>query len=176
MMWIFLINIIIFVFFIVKNELSVIKMDIIYIELKNEEINLIKPLWENLKEQHCEVSTYFPGKYGKFSFEERKAQILNKTIAGCIKIDIVKDKDNDQYIGYCVSSILENIGEVDSIYINENYRNSNIGTQLMKRSLHWMDKKNVINKKIVVAVGNEELFSFYKKFNFYPRHIIIEQK
>ena len=151
-------------------------MDIIYLELKIEEIDLIKPLWENLKDHHCDLSTYFPEKYHQFSFAERKAQILNKARKGSIKIDIVKDKDNEQYIGYCVSSILEHIGEIDSIYIDENYRNSNIGTQLMKRSLYWMDKKSVKNKKIVVAVGNEELILFYQKFDYYPRHIILEQK
>ena len=151
-------------------------MDIIYIELKKEEIDLIKPLWENLKEHHCEISTYFTGKYQKFSFEERKAQILKKSNKGSLKIDIVKDKDNEKYVGYCISSILEDIGEVDSIYIKEKYRYSNVGTQLIKRSLQWMDRKGVINKKIIVAVGNEELIPFYQKFNFYPRHIIIEQK
>ena len=39
-----------------------------------------------------------------------------------------------------------------------------------------MDNMCVKNKKIIIAVGNEELISFYQRFNFYPRHITLEQK
>jgi hypothetical protein len=46
----------------------------------------------------------------------------------------------------------------------------------MERALDWMDKKGVKAKKIVVAVGNEDLLSFYERYNFFPRHLILEQK
>ena len=151
-------------------------MDIIYIELNDDEIDLIKPLWENLKEHHRELSTYFTGKYEQLTFKERKEQILKKASNRSLKIDIVKDKENEQFVGYCISSIFDKVGEIDSIYIEKNYRNENIGIQLMKRSLNWMDNMCVKNKKIIIAVGNEELISFYQRFNFYPRHITLEQK
>jgi ribosomal protein S18 acetylase RimI-like enzyme len=152
-------------------------MNINYIELTKNEINLIKPLWENLKVYHHELSPHFPERYMQFTFEERKEEILKKAGNGTLKMDIVKDEDTMQYIGYCISSISkENIGEVDSIYLNEKYQSLGIGTPLMKRALNWMDEKNVKSKKIVVAVGNEELLSFYEKFDFLPRHIILEQK
>jgi ribosomal protein S18 acetylase RimI-like enzyme len=152
-------------------------MNICYIELNNNEINLIKPLWKNLKVHHHRLSSHFPERYMQFTFEERKEEILKKSGNGTLKIDIVKDEDTMQYIGYCISSISkENVGEVDSVYLNEKYRSLGIGTHLMKRTLNWMDEKNVKSKKIVVAVGNEELLSFYEKFDFLPRHIILEQK
>lgn len=152
-------------------------MDINFIELNNEDIGLIKPLWKKLKNHHHELSTHFPERYMQFTFEERKEEILKKSENGVLKIEIAKDENNSQYIGYCISSISnDNIGEVDSIYLDEKYRSSGIGAHLMERALNWMDEKGVKDKKIVVAVGNEELLSFYEKFDFYPRHIILEQK
>ncbi|MGZ7134721.1 MAG: GNAT family N-acetyltransferase [Methanobacterium sp.] len=89
----------------------------------------------------------------------------------------MKDEDTKENVGYCISSILEdNTGEIDSIYLVENYRLSGIGDTLMKRALKWMDEKGVKSKKIRVAVGNDELISFYHKFDFLPRHIILKQK
>ena len=152
-------------------------MNISYKELNNKDIDLIKPLWENLNSHHHELSTHFPERYKQFTFEERKEEILKKAKNGILKIDIAKDENNDQYIGYCISSISkENIGEVDSIYLDEKYRSFGIGNQLMNRALNWMDEKGVKDKRIVVAIGNEEMLSFYEKFDFFPRHIILEHK
>jgi len=152
-------------------------MNINYEELNNEDIDLIKPLWKNLNSHHHELSTHFPERYKQFTFEERKEEILKKAENGILKIDIAKDENNDQYIGYCISSISkENIGEVDSIYLDEKYRSFGIGNQLMNRALNWMDEKGVKDKRIVVAIGNEEMLSFYEKFDFFPRHIILEHK
>lgn len=107
----------------------------------------------------------------------RKKELLDKSINGHLKIDIVKYRDTEETIGYCISSISDKKnGEVDSIYIEEEYRSIGIGAHLIKRALNWMDEKGVKSKKIVVAVGNEELLSFYQKFDFLPRHIVLEQK
>lgn len=152
-------------------------MNIKYIKLNNSQIDVIKPLWQKLKVHHHELSTHFPQRYLQSKFEERKEEILEKSENGELKIDIVKDDEKNEYIGYCISSISEdNVGEIDSIFLDENYRSSGIGNKLMNRALDWMKKKGVKSKKIVVAVGNEELLSFYEKFDFLPRHIILEQK
>ncbi|MGF7117205.1 GNAT family N-acetyltransferase [Methanobacterium oryzae] len=152
-------------------------MNINYIALNKEEINKIKPLWNNLRDYHSELSTHFQERYKAVKFEDRKEEILKKSENGILKIDLVEDKNNSSYVGYCISSISEeNVGEVDSIYLNEKYRSSGIGSALMERALNWMDKNGVKTKKIVVAVGNEELLSFYKRYNFFPRHLILEKR
>jgi ribosomal protein S18 acetylase RimI-like enzyme len=152
-------------------------MNIKYIELNKHEIDIIKPLWEKLSAHHQELSPHFPERYTEFRFEERKEELLKKSENGILKIDMAKDEKSGQFIGYCISSISdESIGEVDSIYLEEKYRSLGIGDELMKRSLNWMDQKGIKSKKIIVAVGNEELLSFYKRYDFLPRHIILEQK
>ena len=152
-------------------------MNINYIELNKEQIDIIKPLWDNLRDYHSELSTHFPERYNVTKFEDRKEEILKKSENGILKIDLVEDKNTASYVGYCISSISEeNVGEVDSIYLDEKYRSSGIGSALMERALNWMDEKGVETKKIVVAVGNEDLLSFYERYNFFPRHLILEQR
>lgn len=152
-------------------------MNISYIELGKEKIDEIKPLWEELNDHHGDLSTHFSEKHEKFSFSDRKKQILKKSENGTLRIDIAKDNNTNNYVGYCISSISDElVGEVDSIYLKEKYRSSGIGKQLMNRALEWMGDEGVNDKKVVVAVGNEELLSFYEKYGFYPRHIILEHK
>lgn len=151
-------------------------MNINYIELNTEQIDKIKPLWNNLRDYHSELSTHFSERYNAVKFEDRKKEILRKSENGILKIDLVEDKNTDSYVGYCISSISEeNVGEVDSIFLDEKYRSSSIGSMLMERALNWMDKNGVKTKKIVVAIGNEDLLPFYGRYNFFPRHLILEQ-
>lgn len=152
-------------------------MNVNYIELNEEQIDLIKPLWDELRNYHGKLSTHFPERYIMVKFEDRREEILKKSKNGTLKIDLVEDKNTASYVGYCISSISEeNVGEVDSIYLTEKYRSSGIGSTLMGRAINWMDEKGVETKKIVVAVGNEDLLSFYERYNFFPRHLILEQR
>jgi ribosomal protein S18 acetylase RimI-like enzyme len=151
-------------------------MNINYIELNNEQIDLIKPLWEKLKDHHRELSQHFQERYAEFTFSDRKEELLNKSEKGILKIDTAKDNDTEQIIGYCISSISDElVGEVDSIYLDDEYRSSGIGNKFMERSLNWMDKNGVKTKKVMVAAGNEDTLVFYSRYNFFPKHIILEQ-
>ena len=166
-----------------KNQVNSIRsfikgynMNINYIELNNDKIDLIKPLWEKLRDQHRELSPYFPERYVELTFGERKEDLLKKSENGILRIDTAYDKTTEQFIGYCISSISnEQIGEVDSIYLEEKYRSEGLGDTLMKRSLNWMDQNGVKTKKIMVAAGNENTLAFYSRYNFFPKHIILEQ-
>ncbi len=151
-------------------------MPISYIELDNDQIDLIKPLWEKLRNHHRELSPYFPERYVEFKFQERKEDLLKKSENGILRIDTAYDEATEEFIGYGISSISDKkVGEVDSIYLEEKYRSYGIGDALMKRSLDWMDQNGVETKRIMVAVGNENTLAFYSRYRFFPKHIILEQ-
>ena len=151
-------------------------MSISYIELDNEHIDSIRPLWEKLRDHHKELSPYFSERYVELTFQERKDDLLEKSEKGILRIDTAYDEAAEQYIGYCISSISdEKVGEVDSIYLDKKYRSSGIGNALMKRSLDWMDQNGVETKRIMVAAGNENTLAFYGRYKFFPKHIILEQ-
>ena len=64
---------------------------------------------------------------------------------------------------------------IESIYLDEGYRLKGIGDYLMRRHLDWMDKNGVKLKNLTIVVGNEDLLNFYKRYNFYPKLILLEQ-
>lgn len=146
-----------------------------YLQGGKELLDLVEPLWEKLKEHHKVNSNYFTKYFSNFSFEARKAKFLTDSIVS-IRIDLVKDTEQNLFIGYCISTINnEHIGEVDSLFLEAEYRKLGIGDELMKRVLNWMEDSQVKTKIIGVAEGNEAVIDFYKRFGFYKRRIVLEQ-
>ncbi|MDT8716856.1 GNAT family N-acetyltransferase [Clostridium sp. 19966] len=138
-----------------------------------ELLEFVEPLWYKLNKHHEEKSNYFKERYRNFKFENRK----NKLLLGDMLINIDLIKKEKAYVGYCISSInKEHIGEIESIYIEEEYRKYGLGDSLMKRALKWLEEKGAKSKMIGVAEGNDEVLEFYKKYGFYKRTTILQQK
>jgi len=132
----------------------------------------IKELWEELNKHHLEKSPYFKHHFENYTFEKRKESIIKEAKNG--KILVIIAYDNNKKIGYIVSSVKTNIGEIESIYIKEDYRKCHIGNILMEKSLDFLKSNDV--KKIIIGVsyGNEEAFGFYEKFGFYPKVTVLQ--
>jgi ribosomal protein S18 acetylase RimI-like enzyme len=145
--------------------------------LGNERLfDYVKELWEELNKLHRLKSLHFDDFYKTLNFETRKANLLKKSKTGSIRVEIAIDDKTQNKVGYCVSSVdKDKIGEIESIYVMENYRNLNIGEELMNNALKWMDDVETIKKVVTVASGNEQVFGFYEKFGFYTRKIELEQ-
>lgn len=140
-----------------------------------ELLDTVQPLWEKLNKHHQENSRYFQDKFNNQTFDMRKKKFIND-INTELRIDLVKDTENNSFVGYCISTVtIDLIGEIDSLYIESAYRKLGIGDELMCRSLVWLDSKNVRTKIIGVAEGNGQVFDFYKKYGFYERRTILEQ-
>jgi hypothetical protein len=81
-------------------------------------IDDIEELWIQLNQVHFEKSLDFKYRYKDFTFRQRKQSFFSR--AGKGELFIVIAYDRDKKIGYCVSSIVDNIGEIDSIYVEPN--------------------------------------------------------
>jgi diamine N-acetyltransferase len=139
-------------------------------------LDQIRVLWEALNSHHLELSTNFKQHYQDMTFEKRKADLLKKTAAGKMRVDLAVDEVTGQNVGYCVSSLnQEKIGEVESIFVDANYRGLGIGDSLMNKALCWMDQEGAVAKIVEVASGNEEAFCFYAKYGFLPRKTLLKQ-
>lgn len=150
--------------------------EIQYTETDRQGLDLIKPLWQQLVEHHKARSPIFYNDYAKMTFATRKKQLLEKSRGNTIRIDLARDENLGEFVGYCVSTISEERqGEIDSIYIKPNYRRFGIADNLMKRALHWMDEQLITKRILVVGAGNEEVLGFYSKYGFHPRNIVLEQ-
>jgi diamine N-acetyltransferase len=142
---------------------------------KNE-LDLIEPLWEKLNQLHFELSPHFKSRFHKMSWDKRKHKLLEK--AKDILFEYVIDNQNQRIIGYCISTIDKDdskTGEIDSIFVDEAYRKSGLGKQLVDRAIQWLIFNNTETQKLLVGVGNEQVLEFYKQFDFYPLHIVLQR-
>ena len=140
-----------------------------------ELLDRIAPLWEELNKYHMEKSIYFSEDIKLRQFETRKNAIVSKAIH--LRADIVMDLKEKRDIGYCVSTINDsNMGEIDSIFIREQYRRNGIGRKLIETALAWLDDHGVVGKLLSVGSGNDEVINFYKIFGFYPAAVYLVQK
>ncbi len=155
-----------------RNDMTKIE----YTETDQQGLDLIGTLWEELNEHHKLLSPNFKSHYDKMTFKMRKKELLEKSEKGMMRIDLATDVNTGTLVGYCVSTVSgDRQGEIESIYIATDYRRSGIGDTLMKRALHWMDDLSVTKNKLEVTVGNEEVFTFYKRYSFHPRSTILWQ-
>ena len=149
-------------------------MNVCLVEKDITEIELIKPLWEKLNLIHFDKSVYFKCKYEKFTFDDRMKSIYKKAQKGIIKLDMLLN-NNGEYVGYCLSSIEENLGEIESIFIENQYRKLKLGDKLMRSALNWFESNSITNIQINVVYANDEALPFYKHYGFNIGNYILKR-
>jgi diamine N-acetyltransferase len=151
--------------------------EIEFIEGNQDHLDLVQPLWQKLTEHHKALSRYFKDHFASFTFALRKEQLLKKSREGALHVDLARDPSSGAFVGYCVTSLNgEKQGEIESIYVEKDYRGCGIGDSLMKRALSWLEAAKVTKIILGVADGNESVFGFYRRFGFYPRITVLERK
>lgn len=146
-----------------------------YITGGSELLEFVRPLWNLLNEHHQINSMYFSDRYRNFDFDTRKKKFMTDTNKE-LRIDLVKDVERQVFVGYCISTVtIDSVGEIDSLYIEPDYRKFGIGHQLMELALEWLESKHVKTKIIGVAEGNDRVFDFYSRYGFYKKTTILEQ-
>jgi ribosomal protein S18 acetylase RimI-like enzyme len=136
----------------------------------------IESLWKILNQYHCERSKHFKEHYSGMTFELRKAQLLNKSRDGKLRVDLAVDQASGSAVGYVVSSMnAQKIGEVESIFVRAEYRGLGIGGSLLTKALAWMDQSGAVEKIVETSIGNEQAWRFYGRFGFLPRKTILKQ-
>lgn len=147
-----------------------------YTHTDEQGLDIVSALWQKQREYHRALSQHFAGRLDRMTFDLRKRGLLDRSREGAMRIDLARDMDTGELVGYCISTVYgDRQGEIESIYIKPDYRGSGIGDKLMKRALRWMDEYPVNSKVLAVGAGNEEVFAFYSRYSFYPRTTILEQ-
>ena len=134
----------------------------------------VAPLWERLKAHHVSCSVHFALDMAAASFASRCRQLRAKAGIRRLRVDLARDGRTGCDIGYCVSSVTRSRqGEIDSLFVDPGYRGRRVGDALMRKALAWLRKKNATSIIIGVVAGNERVLTFYSRFGFYPRGIIL---
>ena len=150
--------------------------DVRFVEGSTELLDKVESLWKKLNKHHQTIATLFQDSISQMTFEQRRAHWLERAKSGLLRIDIALVQDSEGAVGYCVTTIDNDLGEIESIFIDESFRKLGLGGVLMERALNWLDWNDIIKKRLNVAVGNEQVLPFYQKYGFYPRAIILEQR
>src|SRR6266542_4698299 len=113
-------------------------------------LDLIRPLWEKLNQLHFDLSPHFKRRFQDMNWDKRKHKLIEKWKD--ILFDYVIDVNDHRIVGYCISTIDKEdhkIGEIDSIYIDEAYRKSGLGKQLIDKAILWLKSNDTENANVI---------------------------
>jgi len=148
----------------------------VYREATAESIDAIRPLWEKLNFHHAQISPRFSTALRLRTFETRKHQLLAKAQAGRLRVELVSVGSDLPSVAYCVSTVsADAVGEIDSLFVEEHLRGQGVGTELVRRAISWLDSMNVRLKVVSVMYQNNEALSFYERFGFHPRTVMLHE-
>jgi ribosomal protein S18 acetylase RimI-like enzyme len=142
-------------------------------DISYNEIDIIKNLWEKNRLYHEDISEFFKESYRSLNFDER-IKAFSMFDEDDMKITVAKS--NDIFIGYCISTIVDGTGELQSLHVGESDRGSGIGRQLAAMHIEWMKAMNCKVIGVTVSQENEATIVFYKKLGFYPNTLYMQQK
>lgn len=139
------------------------------------DLDLIRPLWNQLNSHHLGRSRAFQHRFRERTFEDRMVYFGKIAAVGSLRVDLAFDPGAGRYVGYCVSSLSEEKeGEIESIFVEEGCREQGVGSTLMTLALTWLDQHGSVRNRVSVGEGNEAAFGFYGKFGFSPRMTVLE--
>ena len=147
-----------------------------YREIGAEQLPVVRPLWEKLCAYHVALTPQFAARRATRTFEARKQELLAKSASGKLKIDLAYAGGTSDPVAYCITSLgPDGAGEIDSLYVDQDYRGKGVGAELTRRALAWLDGHKAASKTVTVAFGNDPALEFYARFGFLAEHISLRQ-
>lgn len=144
-------------------------MDIV--EIPKDRIYEIGPLWCELNAHHHEKSQNFKKHFSSLTFSDRLKKLLAME-----HMKIFAAKANSGLVGYCIASLCNETGEIDSLYIKPQFQGFSLGQQLTEAAMSWLSSLGCSRIRVAVAEGNEKAIPFYEKFGFKKRFHVLQIK
>lgn len=141
--------------------------------IDKNQILKIKSLWEKLNELQIANSGNFQEYYRNNTFKNNFEKISRMNDSE-LRIEIIEE--NDIPIGYCVSSLHNGVGEIESLFIEKRQRKLGNGKKLIENALLWFKSMDCQRVALALPEGSEDSLGFFQKFHLYPRVIFLEQK
>ncbi|HPP45734.1 MAG TPA: GNAT family N-acetyltransferase, partial [Methanomassiliicoccaceae archaeon] len=145
--------------------------DIILVAGGVEMLDSVKGMWSKLTRDASVHSTHFSRYFREKSWEERKEEFLKKAGLGRLNVDIATHAGKE--LGFCISTVIDGAGEVESLFVEECSRGRKVGEMLMQRSIRWMKDNGARTMAVFTVYGNEDVLAFYAKQGFHPISIML---
>jgi len=137
--------------------------------LKLDDLDLIEPLWNELKDYHHSKTIDFDDYYQSNNFAKRKAELVAKD-----KLVVFVASQANELIGFCVASMNNGLGEIDSLYVSPTNRENGYGSLLIAQALEWLKSHQATAIRLSVGQGNEAVIEYYEKLGFKMRATLME--
>mgnify|MGYP005991849543 CR=1 FL=1 len=151
-------------------------MAIHLLALPKNQIGLLKPHWEALRDHHAERTNSFHSYYETALFDKRAASLLKRDQLGlfvCTDVDSssgdVDRLSSEQIAAFAICSLDGTAGEVDSLYVSPHSRGLDLGSKLLSEARRWFDGHGATSIRLYVGDGNEDVIEFYAKNGFKVR-------
>jgi ribosomal protein S18 acetylase RimI-like enzyme len=139
--------------------------------ITRDDIGIVKRLWEELNALHLSRSTHFAHHFSKFHFEDRVEALKKRDRF----IAFVAESDQEG-VGYCIATVHDRAGEIDSLFVEAAYRGKGCGKALMELALKWLEDQRCETIRVSIAEGNEQALAFYRRFGFAERFTVMQRK
>jgi len=137
--------------------------------LEINQLDMLEPLWNKLKEYHQERTIDFVEYYNQNNFAKRKAELLAKD-----KLALFVINRQNSIAGFCVASFDNQLGEIDSLYVDPAYSSNGAGTLMVEHAIHWLNEQQPKAIRLLVGQGNEAVIEYYEKIGFKKRATVME--
>ena len=95
--------------------------------------------------------------------------LKQKNDTGKLHVQLIYLDSVENAVAFCVTSLTaEKIGEIEVLYVMDNYQGNKLGSKLVENALLWLKEEQAVEQRLVVATGNERVFDFYANYGFYP--------
>lgn len=129
--------------------------------IEEQDINVIRPLWEVWNRHHQVHSRNFKEYFRNQTFDHC-VQILDSYDVYRIEVVYLDKKP----LGYIVSGVKGVVGSIISLYIYDDLRGKGLGSYLVSRVVLWLKSKDIIKIDLEIYAGNEEMVRFFKQIGF----------
>lgn len=143
-----------------------------YFDISPQEIDLIKDLWICNKDFHEEIEENFKSQYADLDFKTRMNDILK--CEKDLKISIAQK--NNCICAYCISSIENHKGEIESLHVLERERGNGIGKKLTEMHIDWLKSNECKEIGLYVASCNKKTIGFYEELGLKPNFLYMQLK
>ncbi len=133
-----------------------------------ELLNSIEAMWLKLKAFHIDQFPTWSESLQSGNFQDRQAGLREIADSGAILVEIAHNKDH--HIGFCVTTITnEGVGEIASLFVEQEARQQGLGTSFVDRSLRWLHDHKVETIVVDVMAGNTTALHMYQQAGFQSR-------
>jgi GNAT superfamily N-acetyltransferase len=147
-----------------------------FMEGGEELLDRIGPLWKKLALLHAGFSPFFAEDFRKTTFIARKKELIAKAFRKQLHVIIAKSCDG-RVIGYAVGTINKfRVAELDSLFIEKSFQTRGTGGRLVTMMIAWFERHRPESIMVNVALGNESVSAFYRRFGFFPRLTTLVRK